>query len=436
MAKKVNFISTVLSKYSALAKKDANTLYFVEDAKRIYKGDVDVTEAVKVVESFEATPGADIVEGKIYIHATSFEVRIAKNGAWVKMLPATITKAEDFSVEGNEDKLASVGAIKSYITELIADITGGTAFVKDVTWSKEDGVLKVDKGEDTPASVELTDVAHNVVYDKTTLKLTIPVFGQDDVVVNIPKDNFVRSGRYEADYQLPDGSTGPAIVLVIDDEESDTDGDTKEVVIPAATLVDVYTGTTSDNVKVTVSEDNKISATVVIDPAAGNALVSSAAGLMVDVSDKANKIAAESAGKVLVASATGDLADSGVVIQASGDMADDATSVPVGAVVAAAIAAAVKTAQDTLTEELEKITNKDNTGRLDVLEEKVENLGSSLLGEGAADEVVVSTESGIARSGKKVGGATLSETPDADTLATEAAVSAAVDTATSWQTLE
>jgi len=433
---KANFISTILSKYVALATKDPSTLYFVEDAKRIYKGDVDVTEAIKVVESFDETPGADVAAGKIYLNATTFEAKVSDGTAWVTMLPGIVSTADDFDVEANASKLATVGATKEYITELIADITGGTAFVKDVTWDAEGGVLKVDKGEDTPASVELTGVAHTVVYDKANLKLTIPVYGQDDLVINIPKDNFVRSGRYEADYQLPDGSTGPAIVLVVDDEESDTDNATTEVVIPAASLVDVYTGTTSENVKVTVSEDNKITATVVIDPEAGNALVSTATGLRVDVSGKADKLTADAAGHILVGAADGDLADSGLSVKAEGDMGDAATEVPVAAVIAAAIAKAIQEAQQTTADQLNLITNDQKTGRLDVLEKKVEEIGTSIIGEGNADEVIISTESGIARSGKKVGGATLAETPDADTLATEAAVSAAVSDATAWGTLE
>ena len=41
---KVNFtVVNKLSSYNGLAAKDANTLYFVIDAKRIYKGANDVT---------------------------------------------------------------------------------------------------------------------------------------------------------------------------------------------------------------------------------------------------------------------------------------------------------------------------------------------------------------------------------------------------------
>lgn len=422
---KVNFIYCANSKYAALAAKDANTVYFVEDTKKIYKGDVDVTEAIKVVEAFEETPGEDIVEGKLYIHATTLETRIKNGDAWLVSMPGVISTEEDIELEANAGKLATTGAVKAYIAKQIADITGGTAFVKDVTWDEEDEVLKIDKGDITPGSVQLTKVAHGVVYDKHNLKLTIPVYGQDDVVVNIPKDNFIRSGRYEKDYDLGEGTTGPAIVLVVDDEDSDTDGTTSEVVIPAASLIDIYTGVTSENIKVTVSEDNKITATVVIDPVAGNALVSGENGLLVDVSAKADKLTADAATHVLVGAADGDIADSGMTIKAEGEMGDSATEIPVAALIAAAITQAIQTAQST-------ITNAEGTGRLDVLEEKVEGIAGSIVGEGNADEVIVSTETGISRSGKTVGGATLSDEASANTLATEAAVLAAI----SWGTLE
>lgn len=422
----INFRAGSYAGYLGLATKDANTLYFIEDAKKIYKGTIDMTEAIRVVDSFADTPGADIAEGKLYVNATTFEVRFKNGSNWVVLSPGYITAGDDFTSE-NGSKFATISATMAYITKAIADITGGTAFVKDVTW--EDGVLLVDKGEEAPAEVELTGVAHDLVYNKEGLKLTIPVYGQEDIVVDIPKDNFVRDGRYEAEYDLPDGSKGAAIVLVIDNEDSDSDQTTKEIVIPATGLIDEYTGGDTDTVKVTVSEGNEITATVVIDPVAGNALVATASGLKVDISGKADKIANATAGNVVVADEYGNIADGSVSIKKSGDMGDSDTVVPVASLIAAAIASAVKTAQDNLQAQIDEITNEEGTGRLDVLEEKVDNISDSIVGEGNANEVIVSTANGIARSGKTVGGETLAETADANTVATEAAV---VD-ALSWK---
>lgn len=422
----INFRAGSLAGFLGLATKDANTLYFIEDAKKIYKGDVDMTEAIKVVDNFDAAPGADIVEGKLYINAATFEVRVKNGDAWVVMTPGYIAAGDDFTSE-NGGKLATIGATMAYITEQIANITDGTAFVKDVTWT--DGKLMVDNGAEQAKAVELTGVAHAPVYDKEDLKLTIPVYGQEDIVVDIPKDNFIRDGRYEAKYKLPNGEMGEAIVLVVDNESADSDGDVKEIVIPAAALVHDHTGGTTTSIKVAVSDGNEITANIIIDPVAGNALVLTEAGLKVDISGKADKLAEAVEGNVFVQTADGNLADSGVSIKKSGEMGDSATELPVASLIAAAIAAAVKKAQDSLQEQLNAITNEEGTGRLDKLEDDVANIGDSIVGEGDAGKVVVSTESGIARSEAAIGGETLAEEANANTLATEAAV---VD-AMSWK---
>lgn len=426
---KVNFISTLLAKYNALATKDADTLYFVEDAKKIYKGTVDVTEAIKVVAAFDEVPGADIVEGKLYFNATTFEVRVKNGNAWATMLPGTITAGDDFKDE-NGDKLATIAATKAFIMKEINAITGGTAFVTGLEW--KDGKLFVDNNDGEPDPIVFEGVAHDPTYDAATLKLTIPVYGKEDVVINIPKDNFVRSGRYEKDYDLGDGTTGPAIVLVVNDG---TGAAGSEVVIPAASLVDIYKGGNTNSAKVTISEDNVVVAEVVVDPKAGNAIIAGEAGLYVDLSGKADKLTAEAAGHILVADAAGNLADGGLTLRKEGAMGDSATEVPVASLIAAAITAAVNASQQVILQRVEQLE-----GRVDALTERVDNIVDNIVGEGNADEVVVSTEAGIVRSGKKIGGAALAANPDANTLATEKGVKTAVDSAVtdamSWKSLD
>lgn len=395
-------------------------MYFIEDSKQIYKGDVDVTSSVAIVTSFADAPTANEVEGKFYINATTLEVRIKNGDAWVILSPGYINNLADFKASGNGGKFATITAIKDFVDEQIG---GGTAFVRDIEFDDESGELKLDKGAATTTDVELTGVAHTPTY--ADLTITIPVYGQDDVVINLPKDNFVRSGRYEAEYDLPDGTKGPAIVLVVNDG---TQGEDKEVVIPAASLVDIYTGGNTNNIHVSVADDKTITADVVIDPAVGNALSTSAAGLMVDVSDKANKLTGSTENDILVADADGDIKDSGFSVKSTGTLAStDTTAVPVASLVVSAINTAIGTVNDTIA----TITNDDHTGRLDVLEDTVDSIDETILGEGNADEVIISTDAGIVRSGKSIGGATLAATPNEDTLATEAAVADAI----SWKTL-
>lgn len=440
---KVNFKAGTLAQYTALQTKDQGTLYFLTDAKKIMRGDADVTENIVVVTNFDGTEGgvavANAFEGKFYINITTFECRIKSGAAWVVMSPGYITDGTNFAQSGNEGKFATIAAIKAYIADQIATITGGTAFVKGVTWDMASHSLQIDKGGEAPTAVALSGMAYKPTYDAGALKLTIPVVGDDDVVINIPKDNFVRSGRYEEDYTLPDppGGTGPAIVLVVNDGAG---GGDKEVVIPAASLVETVTGGTTDTMTITVGENNAITGTVKVDPIEGNALVSSSAGLKVDVSGKADKLTAGASAHILVGSADGNLADGGVTLKTSGDMGTSATEVPVASVIAAAITAAVSAAQGTL------------QGAIDTLEETVSGLESdvgelqttvsgfetalasklSSMGAGNADEIVLSDAAGgVKRSAKKIGGAALAASPDANTVATEAAVAAAM----SWQVL-
>lgn len=434
---KVNFKAGTLAQYTTLQSKSADTLYFLTDAKKIMKGDIDVTENIVVVTNFDGSAGGVAVEnafeGKFYINVTTFECRIKSGAAWIVMSPGYITDGTNFAQSGNEGKFATIAAIKAYITDQIEDITGGTAFVKGVTWDMASHSLQIDKGGEAPTAVALSGMAYKPTYDAGALKLTIPVVGDDDVVINIPKDNFVRSGRYEADYPVGDG---PAIVLVVNGGSGTED---QEVIIPASSLVDVYTGEASDNITVTVGEDHKITATVKVDPVQGNALVSSASGLKVDISGKADKLAS-AAGKVLIGGADGNIADGGVTLKTTGEMGSSATEVPVASLIAAAITAAVSAAQGTLQGAIDAVSGRVDTAEADIeeLQTTVAEFETSLanyvasMGAGNADEIVLSDATGgIKRSAKKIGGATLAASPDANTVATEAAVSAAF----SWQAL-
>lgn len=269
--------------------------------------------------------------------------------------------------------------------------------IKSVVYDSASGKVMATKVDGTTAEMQLNDVAHGVSYDQATMKLTIPVFGQDDVVVNIPRDKFIRKGEYVAEYNFGEGDVGPALVLTVDNEDADTDEDVTEIAIPASALVDVYTGKTTSTAKVTVNDGNEISVDIAFTGITADHLIS------VD--------------------ATGAPKDLGLTVVSSGAMGTSDTQVPVASVIASAIAAAVSAAQS------------DLQGKIDLINEAITNINSKLakiyIGEGAADEIILSTTDGIKRSGKKVGGATLGETPDADTVATEAAVAAVM----SWGTL-
>ena len=147
----------------------------------------------------------------------------------------------------------------------------------DATFDNANGNIKVGSGN--PAT--LTNVAHGITYDSTALKITIPQYGSSDLVINIPKDKFVTAGKYYEAYPEPPATAThhKVIVLTIDNQ-------TEPVIIPAESLVNVYTAdNTGKNVEITISDDYKISANISLAgtaDAAGKILVASTDGKSIE----------------------------------------------------------------------------------------------------------------------------------------------------------
>lgn len=411
---KVNFQVGTLAQYRNLSTFNESTLYFITDAKKIYKGNVDVTSAVEIVTAFDGESGkqlADAVEGKFYINVTTFEMRIKSGTSWYVMSPGYLSTGGEWAQADNDAKLGTIGVIKTIIGQALA------AIKSDVSYDNTTGTLTV--GE---KSARLTGVINGITYDTEHLQLTVSTINETgapaQTTIDLPKDNFVRSGRYEAEYDLPEGGKGPAIVLTVGNGTA-----TSEVVIPASSLVDVYTGASSKDITVTVGSDNKITANAIIDPVEGNALISGDTGLSVSIigSDVAD-------GHLVVADGKGKLKDGGVTVLTTGELGTDATKVPVASVIATAISTAVSAAQGTLQAAIDELS-----GRVTTLETFKASLEGKFLTSSVANNFVgfIDNTGKIKDSGKKAGGAIIAETPDENTLATEAAVAAIM----SWQNI-
>ena len=405
---KVNFLAGTLSQYQNITPDDS-TLYFITDAKKIYKGSIDVTQNIVVVTNFEGTEGGisleNAFEGKFYINITTFEVRIKSGAAWIILMPGYVSADGEYAQVSNNSKLATIGVIKNAIAAAIAEITGGAAFISSIAWTTEDGTgigkLVLTHGDDSTTDIVLNGIPYDLAYDQDTMTITISKYGVAEAqVISLPKDNFVSSGAYDAETK--------SLVLTM------KNGST--VSIPAASLIDVYTGESTDTVTVTVSSDNKITAVVNIDPVEGNALVSSAAGLKVDLSGKISVIGEGTADKIVLASA------------------DGKTLTRSDYTVAELIAAATSSIQSSI-EEIESRVGTLETN-LSALTTTVSGKLSSL-GAGNADEIITSlADGGIQRSAKTIGGATLQSEASESVVATEAAVKAAVDAVMiSWQSI-
>ena len=245
--------------YNALVAKDSDTLYFVQDTGEIYKGEQTFTQAVVLYgadQTVKSRPAAGAL-GKLYVDAATLAGSVWTGSAWKEVVKPLATDVE------NGTGLVTAEQVKSYVEGKVG--TGTSKLVKTVAWDEEAVGIKVTLADDSESTVPLTKLATQLVYDGGTGKLSLQdKAGTELNSVNIPLDNFVKSGEYDEDSKT--------IVLTMQNGG--------EVRIPATDLVDIYTGTTSDNATVTVT-GTEIAVTVKVDPVGGNLLTSSATGLKV-----------------------------------------------------------------------------------------------------------------------------------------------------------
>lgn len=419
---KVTFEAITQAAYTALTSKSDNKLYFVTDTGKIYKGATDVTKSISLVTG-GAFPGvADAIAGRWYIDDTSLEVRVTMdNATWLTVTPGYITDGANWSQTANEGKLATIKVIKQAIQEAIDTVSITLAY------DEAAGKLSVGDQEQT-----LTNVAHDITWDSSTAKLTIKHFGKEDTVVDIGLEKFVTAGTFHETYTSDDQTYTNVIVLTVENGDP--------IIIPAEALVNVYTAdnTQGKNVAITITGDNKVYAAAIVDPAEGNALVNGENGLLVDltavndaIDGKMGKVDSAVEDNIAAFDGSGSVKDSGYSIQVEGSLTSG-TSVPTAALVASAIATAVQAAQGTLQTAIDnlKSTVDGHTASIKDIQDQIAAISSSILGEGNADEVVVSTASGITRSGKTIGTA-ISDNPSENVIATEKMLADAM----SWEPL-
>lgn len=378
----VKFFAGTLEQYNGLSAKDANSLYIIEDAGRIYKGDKNVTSDTSLVDEVPDTLAPDKV-AIVKVSAgtqTVYDIYVGDaSSVPVKVQPGVINDGSLFADDGTYGSYtATVSAIKTFVNKAVQDATSGSskAFINA---SFADGTLTFTPADSSGnKTVELTNVAHGIQWDPAQFKLTIPQYGvEEDVVINIPKDFFLQSGEYIEDHEFtPDKGEpyrSPALHLVVNVQGGEG-GTQKDVYIPVKDLVDTYTVGSTDTVTLTMDGQHNITAAVKFDTTT------------VQTGDE----------HILVKTATG-LAES--------------------------------------TKSLNSITS-DISSAVDAAKEEIQQ---NLLGSGDANKVVISTATGITRSTATIGGAALAGDPQATVLATEKAVSdtinTRIETALTWNTI-
>ena len=435
---------TAAEYYGAAPTYDAYKLYFLSDTHEIYKGNVPFTEAVIMVDDstggFETALQAitNPARRKIYMSQTTMEGRIYDGTSW-----KTVIRAVDTAVTDSSSNLITSGAVATYVTQKIAEITGGEGFVKNITYTPGTATLAITGGEGE-LSIQLSGLGVSLKYTAETgaIQLQDVTGAPVGSAINIDLERFVSAAAYDsakkeiilaftdvskidtgASYQYPD--TMPADPTEGTACRATSEGEPKwyvyqtsawteipeaetPLVIAVGDLVDTYTAANTDTITMTVSS-NQFSANVKIDSTKGtNLLTSSSNGLYVAPIDLSSYMAlVEEATENNLASfdADGQVKDAGVKV-GSTTLAGTAGLLATEQAVQAAITALQSTLQGAIDGKITKVASA------------TENNVPTLTADGS-----------IKDSGKAIGGATLAGSPNANTLATEAAVQAAINTA-------
>ena len=99
--------------------KDQNTLYFITDERRIYKGDVPFSGGIyQTVEEF---PGTGVVN-TLYVNTQTGQVSYWNGTGYQTVVPAT---GKTISGAGDDSHLATTKAVVDYVASQVADLDVG-----------------------------------------------------------------------------------------------------------------------------------------------------------------------------------------------------------------------------------------------------------------------------------------------------------------------
>ena len=282
--------------------------------------------------------------------------------------------------------------------------------------------------------LQTTTLAHDVSIKEGKI-LSIPVYGHDDVEVDLSEFGNPKSAVYDSStdkiiltygrYGLPDS------VFEID----------------VSDLREVYRGLSSKTIEVTVDySDRSIKAEAILDPANNNAITVTTGGLYVNIDGKVDKLSSFTAGNVLTASADGGIQDSGYSIGSGATMGTSATVIPTEAQITATVDSKIAESGTNL---YNRITSETDTKVATAKQEAIDTAGVNadekiedaiettikpLVIEAIEEAIsvepttsrdghlLVYTDDGFKESPFVAGGSELDPNPDDTTFATEAAV--------------
>ena len=112
----VKFLTGSAADFQGLDVKDQDTLYFVTDERRIYKGDVPFSGGIyQTVEEF---PGTGVVN-TLYVNTATGQVSYWNGTGYQTVVPAT---GKTISGTGDNNTLATTKAVVDYVAAQVADL--------------------------------------------------------------------------------------------------------------------------------------------------------------------------------------------------------------------------------------------------------------------------------------------------------------------------
>ena len=112
----VKFLTGSSAAFQGLDVKDQDTLYFVTDERRIYKGDVPFSGGIyQTVEEFPRTG----VINTLYVNTATGQVSYWNGTSYQTVVPAT---GKTISGAGSHDQLATTKAVVDYVAAQVADL--------------------------------------------------------------------------------------------------------------------------------------------------------------------------------------------------------------------------------------------------------------------------------------------------------------------------
>lgn len=285
------------AQYDAIVTKDSTKLYFCTDTGKLYRGSVDFTDALLVVNSLPEAPESGQPDtrykGKIYKDNSTGQFAMWNGSAWQVISYPIVTSV---TVASDDVHVPSAKAVYDAIDDAISDMATSDRVIKNLAQkasgesgavqASDMGTLVATKGNDQTFDVSLTGVVTEPTWDASTLTLTLPVKGKNSVVVEIAKDKFIdptANNRYENGY----------LYLYLNDGDGTEQHPSTEIAIPVTALITDYFGTDTSSVQVDIDNStHAVSAQVRIRPTTAqftNSLQVSSAegaeGLYVDLSD-------------------------------------------------------------------------------------------------------------------------------------------------------